>query len=185
MAWLRHNCSSLGKLVTQEGDTLEGLIAFQGKDKFAFKADKNSGRSFFDRDELMGFEIDDERYQQHIVEVIRGNFPEKVKTFLLVVEEGPVTLLEYKGPGIFGSKEHVNYYVHMGEQPRRVNRNPGNFKKTMRHYFGDCEELAARIKSKELGYDNLKEIVTQYNEWHAKQPVPADNPDPEVEESEE
>ena len=160
-----------GKLITTDGDTLSGLVAVQGKSTFAFKKDKKGERNLFDLKELASYEVNGEAYVKHVVEVLRGNFPEKTKAYLRVVVTGPISLLEYRGPGIFG-KEHVNFYLHHGDHvPMRVNESKGNFKTTMRHYFSDYAELSEKIRTKELGFDNLIEIVVRYNTWYAEQPV--------------
>lgn len=158
-----------GTLITTEGDTVTGLVAPGGGNTMVYKPDKKGKRDIFKLSELSGYKIDTAEYQLHVVEVIRGNFPEKTKAFLKVVIRGPVTLLEYRGDGIFG-KEHVNYYLHHGEEvPYRVNRNGGNFKTTMKIYFRDYEELAQRIRKKELGYENLVEIVNIFNDWYQQE----------------
>lgn len=160
-----------GKLMTTDGDTLVGLVAEQGGITWSFKESKNSAVRIFTRRQVVGFQRKDERYEEHVVEVLRGKFPERVKDFLLVVEEGQVRLLRYDGVGLFGS-DHTSYYLHekdMGS-PLRVNVDPGNFKVQMRQYFGDHEELATRIKNKELGYDKIQEIVQLYNAWYKDQP---------------
>jgi hypothetical protein len=164
-----------GKLYTTDGDTLVGLVAESGGITWSFKESKNAAEHIYTRRQILGFERRDERYEEHEIEVLRGKFPERVKDFLLVVEDaegtGQVRLLRYDGKGIFGS-DHTCYYLHEKGMaiPLRVNVDPGNFKTQMRQYFGDHPELAERIKSKELGYDNIQEIVIIYNAWYNEQP---------------
>ena len=160
-----------GRLFTQDGDTLEGLIASQGKNTFAYKQTKKGKRKIYNFKELTGFEIAGERYQEHFIEVIRNNFPERTKAFLKVIVEGPLMLLEYKGEGIFGN-EHVNFYLYNGEDmPYRVNRNPSNFKGQMKRYFHEVEDVRTKVKSKEYTYENLPEMVEAFNQWYMSQPV--------------
>jgi hypothetical protein len=160
-----------GKLYTTDGDTLVGLVAESGGITWSFKESKNAAEHIYTRRQILGFERRDERYEEHQVEVLRGKFPERVKDFLLVVEEGQVRLLRYDGKGILGG-EHTCYFLHEKEMavPLRVNVDPSNFKVQMRQYFGDYPELADRIKSKELGYENIQEIVQSYNTWYKDQP---------------
>lgn len=166
-----------GKLITTDGDTLVGLVAEQGGITWSYKETKNSPERIYTRRQVLGFERKDEKYEEHEVEVLRGKFPERVKDFLLVVEEGQVRLLRYDGKGIFGS-DHTCYYLHEQEMlnPLRVNTDPANFKTQMKQYFSDYPELVAKIKSKELGYDQLQSIVQLYNSWYAQQPH-AENPE--------
>lgn len=163
-----------GKLITADGDTLVGLVAEQGGITWSYRAAKNEPVSIYTRRQVVGFERQDEKYEEHLVEVLRGKFPERVKDFLLVVEEGQVRLLRYDGVGIFGS-DHVGYYLHekgMG-MPLRVNLDDHNFKVQMYQYFSDYPELANRIKSKELQYDKIQEIVQIFNAWYKLQPKQA------------
>lgn len=160
-----------GKLMTSDGDTLVGFVAEQGGITWSFKESKNGVVSIFTRRQVVGFERKDEKYEEHEVEVLRGKFPERVTDFLLVVEEGQVRLLRYDGNDLFG-KPHTCYFLHEKDMatPLRVNVDPGNFRVQMRQYFGDYAELAQRIKSKELGYEKVQEIVQTYNTWYKSQP---------------
>ena len=160
-----------GKLMTSEGDTLVGFVAEQGGITWSFKESKNGVVRIFTRRQVVGFQRKDERYEEHTVEVLRGKFPERVKDFLLVVEEGQVRLLRYDGVGIFGS-DHTCYFLHEKDMasPLRINVDPANFRVQMRQYFGDYAELAEKIKSKELGYEKIQEIVQLYNSWYKLQP---------------
>lgn len=154
-----------GMIVTIEGDTMVGLVAPNNETTFSFKKDRKAVQEIIPAKDVLAFSFDNEEYQKHTVEVLRGNFPEKIEDFLLVKVTGPVKLLEYKGKGIFGS-EHVNYYLQNNtETPYRVNQDKNNFKKTMSWYFAENEELAAKIKQKELGYNDLMEIVNTFNGW--------------------
>jgi hypothetical protein len=36
----------------------------------------------------------------------------------------------------------------------------------MIEYFRNCEKLCKKIENKELGFDNMDAIVSEYNEWH-------------------
>jgi hypothetical protein len=166
-----------GKLITTDGDTLVGLVAEQGGITWSFKETKNGAVSIYTRRQVVGFERKDEKYEEHEIEVLRANFPERVKDFLLVVEEGQVRLLRYDGTGLFGSS-HIGYYLHEKGMlnPLRVNVDDGNFKVQMRQYFSDHAELADRIKRKELKYANIQEIVQAYNAWYKEQPHDAETP---------
>lgn len=166
-----------GKLITTDGDTLVGLVAEQGGITWSFKESKNGAERIFTRRQVAGFERKDEKYEEHEVEVLRAKFPERVKDFLLVVEEGQVRLLRYDGTGLFGSS-HVGYYLHEKgmARPLRVNMDDANFKVQMRQYFSDYQELADRIKRKELTYANIQEIVQTYNAWYKTQPHDAEMP---------
>jgi hypothetical protein len=156
-----------GMLVTREGDSLLGYVARATETTFAYKKDKNAAQTFYKDKEVAAYAVNNEVFEQHVVEALRNDFPEVLEVFLLVVVDGPVRLLEYKGTGLFGN-EHVNYYLQQEGQevPYRVNSSKGYFKTTMKYYFADCPELVDRIKSKELGYDNLIEIVNTYNAWY-------------------
>ena len=160
-----------GKLITADGDTLVGLVAEQGGITWSYRAGKNEPVSIYTRRQVVGFQRQDEHYEEHLIEVLRGKFPERVKDFLLVVEEGQVRLLRYDGTGIFGS-EHVGYYLHEKgmSMPLRVNVDDHNFKVQMSQYFSDYPELADRIKGKELQYDKIQEIVQIFNAWYKLQP---------------
>ena len=171
-----------GRLVTTDGDTLEGFVAPQTDNTFAYKPSKKGPKSLYHIRDLAGYQLGEDDFEQHTVEVIRKNFPEKVKSYLRVVKDGPLRLLEYRGQSIYG-KEHVNYYLHNGyDTPYRVNQNPRNFRSTMKQYFSEYSDLASKIKQKEYGYDNLEQIVEEYNAWYIEREK---NSPPEPEETEE
>jgi hypothetical protein len=158
-----------GMIVTSGGDTLNGLVGIGGTANMSFRKEKNSPVQLIPTKDVVAYRYDTATFVRHTFEVLRGNFPEKVNDFLWVALDGPVKLLEYTGKGLFGS-EHTNLYLYTeGQVPYRVNTDPGNFRKTMRWYFEEHQELAARIKSKELGYENLKEIVVEFNRWFLEQ----------------
>jgi hypothetical protein len=172
-----------GRLITSEGDTLDGLVAVQSDNTFAYRPSKKGPRSLYHIRDLAGYQIGGDDFEQYEVEVLRRNFPEKVRSYLRVVKDGPLRLLEYRGEGIYG-KEHVNYYLHNGyDTPYRVNRNPGNFRSTMKRYFSEYPELVAKIRQKEYGYDNLEDIVAEYNAWYIEREK--NSPPEPVEESSE
>jgi hypothetical protein len=160
-----------GKLVTTDGDTLVGFVSEQGGITWGFRETKNGPERLYTRRQVLAFERKDEKYEEYQIEVLRGKFPERVKDFLLVVEEGQVRLLRYDGKGLFNSS-HTGYYLHEKGMrfPIRVNVDEVNFKVQMRQYFSDFEDLANKIKSKELKYENIQQIVQMYNSWYAQQP---------------
>lgn len=154
-----------GMLVTREGDSLLGYVARATENSFAYKKDKNASQTFYKDKEVAAYAINNQVYEQHVVEALRTDFPEILEVFLMVIVDGPVRLLEFQGKGLFGN-DHINYYLQRnGETPYRVNRSKGYFKTTMKYYFSDYPELAERFKKKELGYDDLVEAVNTYNGW--------------------
>lgn len=154
-----------GMIITREGDSLIGLVAHHNETTMAYKPEKSAAQKLYPLKEVVGYTIADQAYEQHVVEVLRGNFPERVEAYLKVVVDGPLRLLELNSKGLFGS-EHENYYLIAGDEiPIRVNKSEGNFKATMRHYFAEHEELSTKIRKKELGYTDLVEIVNTYNAW--------------------
>ena len=164
-----------GRLLTVRGDTLTGLVAEGAAETMVFKASKNEPQQIFNRKEIVGFMSEGYNYEEHIFEVLRGKFPERIKEYLKVlIDDGQVKLMQFEGKGIFNSN-HVGYYLHEEgmDVPLRVNQDPRNFKTQMSQYFADYPELAAKIKSKELGYEQIPAIVAMFNEWYAKLPAPA------------
>ena len=163
-----------GVIITHAGDTLKGLVAKYDALTMAFKKERNSAQDLVPMKEILGYTYEGDDYEEYEIEVIRNNFPEKVKAYLRVVLDGPpLRLLEYRGKGLFGS-EHVGFYLHHDQEvPYRVNRNPSNFKQSMKLYFHENKELAMKIRKGELTYDNLVEIVTSFNAWYmAQEPEP-------------
>jgi hypothetical protein len=161
-----------GKLMTSEGDTLVGFVAEQGGITWSFKETKNGVVRIFTRRQVVGFQRKDERYEEHTVEVLRGKFPERVKDFLLVVEEGQVRTSQLRRRRHFWQRPYLLFFARKGhgDAPLRINVDPANFKVQIRQYFSDYPELAAKIKSKELGYEKIQEIVQLYNSWYKLQP---------------
>lgn len=162
-----------GYLLTLEGDTIQGMVAEAANGNFAFKEDRNSSRRFYHEDELFGFNVGESGYEKHVVEVLMGNFPEKRKVFLKLLVNGPLKLMEYEGEGLLFGNVYKNHFLYHPESevPWRIPAKEKQFKSQMSRYFSDVPDLAARIKSKELGYDNLEEIVQIYNAWSLANPI--------------
>lgn len=168
-----------GRLVVMNGDTLNGLVANGAAETMVFKESKNAPQQIFQRKEILAFNFDGYDYEEHVIEVLRAKFPERVKDYLkILIDGGQVRLLQYEGKGLFNST-HVAYYLHEKgmEVPLRVNQDPRNFKVQMSLYFADYPELVAKIKSKELGYEQMPAIVTIFNDWYAMQPQPEPTPE--------
>ena len=163
-----------GRLVTNKGDTLTGLVANGAAETIAFKKSKNAAQQVFQRKEIVGYNFDGYNYEEHIFEVLRAKFPERIKEYLKVLMDGgQVRLLQYEGKGLFNS-DHVGYYLHEEgmDVPLRVNEDPRNFKTQMSQYFGDYPDLAKKIKNKELTYDQIPVIVAMFNDWYSQLPIP-------------
>lgn len=168
-----------GRLVTNQGDTLIGLVANGAAETIAYKKSKNAPQQVFQRKEIVGFNFDGHDYEEHVFEVLRAKFPERIQDYLKVLmSDGQVRLLQYEGKGLFNS-DHVGYYL-MEEGmdvPLRVNEDPRNFKTQMSQYFADYPELSKKIKNKELGYEQLPAIVAMFNNWYAELPIPEPAPE--------
>lgn len=162
-----------GFLVTLEGDTVRGLVAPGASGNYAFKEDRNSSRRFYHEDELSAIDMGEGTFEKHLVEVVMGKFPEKRVVFLQVVVDGPLRLLEYQGEGLLFGNPYTNHFLYHdeSEHPWRVPTGERMFRTQMSRYCADATELASSIKSGELGYDNLPEIVRNYNGWLLSQPL--------------
>lgn len=183
-----------GQLVTLDGDTLKGYVARAKGKKFVYKADKKGERNFFDEEGIAGYTIGEFQYERHVVDVIMGKFPERRKVYLQVLVDGPVKLLEYTGTGMLGASHTNRFLVHADSpMPWRVPQKDRAFRNQVGMYFEECTMIKDRLKSGELGYEQLNGIVVIYNNWailEAKKelenmpPVPEDDDRESSEESE-
>lgn len=156
-----------GDLITLDGDTMSGLVAKATGGNYAYKANTHAEKNYFKEEALSGYSMGNERYERHLVDVLMGRFPERRNVFCKVLVYGPVKLLEYTGGGIVGGGTFTNHFLeHVdAEMPFRVPPGDKAFRSQMSMYFEECEELAAKIKSRELGYDQLSDLVLEYNNW--------------------
>lgn len=161
-----------GNLVTQEGDTIVGLVAYATSDNMVFKENKKAHKKFYKRDQLDSFTFGESSFEKHKVEVLMGKFPEIRKVFLTVEVSGYLKLMVYEGKGLMGGTHTNRFLYHVNsEYPWRVPHTERAFKNQASRYFSEHKELSQRIKSKDLAYDQLAEIVEIYNEWIANNPV--------------
>jgi len=155
-----------GELVLVEGDTLRGMVAKAKGNQFAYKVDRKGERNFFKEEEVVGYTLGDQQFERHVVDVFMGKFPERREVYLEILVDGPVKLFEYTGTGMLGASHTNRFLFHAdASMPWRVPPKEGAFRKQVSMYFGDCESITDRIKSKELGYEQLNGIVVLYNSW--------------------
>jgi len=155
-----------GRLITVEGDTLDGYLARATGDQFVYKKEKNGTRSFIKEDDLASYRLGDDTYEKHLVDVQMGKFPERREVYLKVLVDGPVRLMEYTGTGMLGAS-HTNHFLFHDDasMPWLVPSQPRAFRNQVGMYFGDCEDVHGKIRQQEMGYDELNAIVILYNTW--------------------
>lgn len=156
-----------GYVVTMGGDSLNGIVAMDSEGKWvAYKEGKGGDRTVYYPNDLKAFGIADVRYICETVEVTRNRFPELVHTFLQVVIQGPVELVEYSGETLLGSEAVNHYYVRSsGSLLYRVPDKEKTFAKQMSSYFEENSEISEQIRAGDLKYEDMPRIVILFNAW--------------------
>lgn len=101
------------------------------------------------------------------------------KDFARVVEAGNLTLYshcrEIKSYASYGAAStgiECFYYIKKDDTLSILKRI--DFKHEADFLFGDDKELMNKITKKELGFQNLEQIVAEYNAWHEKKYIVTD-----------
>jgi len=165
---------SKGQIVNLNGDTISGLIKhefplrfFTFKDKIMFIDTLNNKRLLYPKDILL-FSIDESYTYLSIVEKKKDNFAQ-------LLYDGEIKLLRRGCPlhlwQAFLSQKPIllteNYLLYNTSTKEIKGVNHYSFE-DMSVYFSDNTELAARIKSTELGFEDILTIVELYNIWLEK-----------------
>jgi hypothetical protein len=156
-----------GYVVTAKGDSLNGIVALDSENKWvAFKEGKGGDRTVYYPNDLKAFGIADVRYICETVEVTRNRFPELVHTFLQVMVQGPVELVQYSGETLLGAEEVNHYFIRSnGSLLYRVPEKDKAFAKQMSSYFEEYSEISEQIRAGELVYADMPRIVILFNAW--------------------
>lgn len=158
-----------GMLVTEEGDTLQGLIAVLPK-VLLYRIPGTDDIDRYRITKVQYLQLNEHQYVVREAEVLNGHFPERVVAFMKIMVEGPVRLLEYTGEDFYGG-EHINYIIEdRNGQTIRVARS--DFHHRMADFFAANAEISQQIRDKMIGYENLPAIVATFNEWLSEQPAP-------------
>ena len=159
-----------GWVVKNNGDTLKGFV--KGNDDEVYFREAMRGKFYlkFDHKQIQAYKWGDDLVQSKCFEVLRGSFPEVICSFINAEVVGPVNLYKWEGNDIVFDESQVCYYVqHEGGEMIRVRREAGAFRHDMRIFFSNFPDLSAKIKAKAFDYDQIKEVVTLYNDYITKQ----------------
>jgi hypothetical protein len=171
-----------GYYIDSNGNHIPGLLRFQyggnlftdkkkGDCRLVFKADSNTKSAKFTSQEIKGFVRDIDSFT-----VVRdfniNGFAHYPQDFARVIIGGPISLFEYlainsSGGGLNFSTYTESFLIVSKEGKVFVIKH-GNFKKIMEDLTGDYPELSEMIKTKDLKYKNLREIVQRYDEFKLK-----------------
>ena len=171
-----------GHVVVSNHDTLKGFVKGTFQEVWFRPHLQKGEKTKFGWKSVVGYLVEDHIYESNCVEVLQASFPERVCGFLRVLEKGPVTLLMYKGDNLYTDTKHENYYVQKTNGPLiRVRKEKRAFRSDMSHFFHQHPGLRDSIKAKVMGYEDIWDIVHEYNNW-AKENLILEEPKEETEE---
>lgn len=114
--------------------------------------------------------------EYHLITVMAANGKKtgKEPVWMKLLEKGTLSLYLHeivsKQDGLDTFEPGEYYCVKEGEEGGRQVAAYGNnhsFQSKGAAYFADCNELAEKIKSKQYSWENIQEVVRQYNQWLA------------------
>jgi hypothetical protein len=171
-----------GYYIDSTGNHIPGLLRFQyggnlftdkrkGDCRLVFKADSNIKSVKFTSQEIKGFVRDIDSFAVVQNFSING-FVHYPQDFARVIVGGPISLYEYlainSSGGGLNSGTFTESYLIVSKDGKVFVIKHGNFKKIMEEFTADDPELSEMIKTKDLKYKNLREIVQRYDEFKLK-----------------
>lgn len=151
-----------------KGDTMKGQLADAGPVLF-FRLNKMTASVSYAKKNVSEYSIGEERYRCQPVDVMNGKFVQKQFLCLELEVRGTANLWLGVGDDVYGNPWD-NYYVDIKGYQMIMVRKGRPFRKQMSWYFADHKDLSMRIRSGELGYEDLGDIVREYNSWAAGKP---------------
>jgi hypothetical protein len=154
---------SSGYIVPLEGDTLFGFIKDFKEDRLGrtiyFSTNPEESQERFQAIALKGFGANGLVYETGNVEG-RANF-------LKIEERGDIMLYSFSFREKKGSKYEtvVQRYVRLTGSSSFALISKKNFKTELPIHIQDHPDLADRVRNREYSYDQLAEIIADYNEW--------------------
>lgn len=154
-----------GYIVTNALDTVPGQIKLntpaQQSVKLIFTASETKERRVYRPFEVKSWHVPDQNlsYESKAYKMGRKSFGVFMK--LLNDDDGQISCYEYWNTD--GQNGFTQIFLEREGEMTEVNY--GKFKKQLADYFGDHEELKARIENKEFKKKDLIEIVEIYNKW--------------------
>lgn len=154
-----------GRVILTKGDTLEGLIGFT-KGVMVYKEKEKSPLETFRKDEIASYKMGKTAMRRIRVLIKLNNFPEYKEGLAEVMVDGPVVLYRFTTEDIYGNIFDTYHLCFNEGDPWMVPEKPQPFRKKVSDYFESHEDLAARIDKRELTFDDLPQIVMEFNEWY-------------------
>jgi len=179
----RFNAVDLGKdfagyLVTEKNDTIKGTIRifpqWQMQIGPAFTPSKDIGPQNFNYNNTKCFAVENDTkwYSTKFTKLKAPVDPKRTgpETFVLVVENGPITLYDYEifDESVTPPARTSKSFIQLADGTVvDVSSLMLGFAKKMPEYVKDYPELASKIANKEKGYGllNITSVIREYNEW--------------------
>jgi hypothetical protein len=157
-----------GYVITVKGDTIKGDIKHNPKKEFdlftkvTVKIAENQNKTL-KADKVKMFSFAGNTF---ISTMVDGE-----PAFLRILSTGAITLYEWQYEWINTKNEteyKTEYYMQkQGEaEPTRIKA--GRFRKQVAEMISDNEDLVKELEEKKIEYNNLAEVIENYNKW-AKQ----------------
>jgi hypothetical protein len=164
-----------GYVVTESRDTIYGKLKDMGEERSCFKIkfiDSNGKKVKFKDAEVYAYKRGAELYFKKSYE--RPISFSNMLGFMKLIDNGEVKLFQFNfvvhntgtmtANGVMtggGTRWSEDYYIEKNNRLLLVRKL--GFRKTMAEYFSDNSELVDKIRSKELRYRDIREIVRTYN----------------------
>jgi hypothetical protein len=155
-----------GHIVDQYGKAYPGWLNYKSSDKVGYKELKNSKAEILGIDQVRAFSIEADSFVTvHYVDLV-SEF--KIDAFAKVLLKGPDKILcesayyEY-GRWVNGTRAIMKVRVYLIKEVKAIfPLTEYNFYFEMPKLIRDNEMLCKKIVSKKLSFDNLKDIINEY-----------------------
>ncbi|RNC88400.1 MAG: hypothetical protein ED556_04235 [Winogradskyella sp.] len=162
----------------KEGESIKGYASILGGNRIEFRLSLEDEPDIWTGDIVTGVTFHGFEFERNFEYVFTKNF-RRYPSLLEVLEFGEVKLFVVRS--VIGGSNFVDngiggkfpsnyqysknkYYVKRDSEDYAI-RLKGNFKKTIRTYFGECPGINKRIKSHEFRWATLPDLVRYYNDY--------------------
>lgn len=156
-----------GYVILKTGDTLKGEIKTNAKKEFdlyskVFVKISETEKKSFTPAKIKEFKVDERTFvsKEHEGELV----------FMKKVSDGALTLLEHQYEWQSGNQVvyKSDYFFQKSEQDiERVKS--GKFRKQVQEYMNDCEKIVKEMEENKYEFEQIIDVVEQYNTWHKTQ----------------
>lgn len=160
-----------GFVITQNGDTLSGLVNYREKAKAFrscdFKISAEQTETTYTPDQIKGYGFVDDKFFQSREVSIKDQPVQTV--FIEVLVRGTLTLYKFEDvyfveKGDEGLQQLINETKELYVDGKRVLKSTNDYVRTLNMLVFDCEKLRGKVENVTLGEKRLTNLVEDYNQ---------------------